>query len=124
LRKPGLALSDIDGFPTRAVKRLRTQLSVTTADEFLDLWKRFRSSLDSVLDVDATEAERLAGVVARAQAAFTASPDKRAAAEAEPAGGAGAYPYRTGLDAPPEGREVFDDVKWEKRGSDKEGTDA
>jgi hypothetical protein len=126
--KPGLALSDIDRFPRAAAKRLRSRLSVTTADEFLDLWSRFPSSIRSVLNVSDPEADRLARLVKTARDDVTEGargrPDDLGPAASSPERPGRAYPYRTGLDPPPEGQDVFTDTQWERRRGGKKGNDA
>jgi hypothetical protein len=84
VRKQGVALADVDGFPRAAVDRLRDEASITTAEEFVDLARRMGPSLQSLLEVDDASFARL-----------------RALAE----GAAGDVPeasgdFRTGMDPP------------------------
>jgi hypothetical protein len=100
--KPGIALDGIDAFSDDAVARLRDQLSVTTAEEFVDLAQRYPDSIARVLGVDRPAVDDLT----RAASAAAPMADEPAAGS-EPAP-ADDYPFATGLDAPPEGHETFE----------------
>jgi hypothetical protein len=99
--KVGQPLNEIAEFSDDDVARLRDQLSVTTADEFVDLARRFPDSIAEVLGV----ARRKVGHLRRAAAAVAPEADELAARGGAAADG---YPYLTGHDAPPEGHDTFE----------------
>jgi hypothetical protein len=88
-----MALADVEGFPASTVDRLRDELSVTTAEEFVDLAQRMAPALQALLEVDDAGFARLRDL---AEAAATAP-----ATVAEPGD------FRTGMDPPPGGRDTF-----------------
>lgn len=99
-QKPGHPLRSISGFPEPWLDPLRDELSVTTAEEFLDLATRLGPRVADLLKAspDAlSEAVRLVETAAPA-AAHTA---KAATPPAER--------FKTGHDRPPPGHETFQD---------------
>jgi len=89
-----VALTEVDGFPVDAVVALRDRLSVTTAEEFVDLADRLGSSLAALLEVDKPTLEQWRALAAaRVESA-------QPTADGEPA-------FPTGMDPPPEGRDTF-----------------
>jgi hypothetical protein len=95
VQKQGVALTDIEGFPASCVDRLRDEMSVTTAEEFVDLAQRMAPALQALLEVDDASFGWLRGL---AQSAATAT---------EPAEPAEPREFRTGMDPPPEGRDTY-----------------
>jgi hypothetical protein len=99
--KPGHSLREIDRFPVEVTDRLRDELSVTTAEEFVDLGNRMRGRLRSVLQLD----DRLLRELLEA-ATDTLSPQQRREV-LEPR--RGHYPFATGHDAPVDGETFYDE---------------
>lgn len=100
--KSGHRLEDVQGFDPEALETLRRELSVTTAEEFLDLSNRYKEEMARLLGVESRAVDRYAGAAASAVGADTA------AAILEPP--ADPYPYRTGHDAPTSpGRTFWED---------------
>lgn len=99
MQKTGHPLRDIDGFPADVVDKLRDQLSVTTAEEFVDLARRFPDSVRGVLG---TDEKQLADLRERA---VSAAPLAETLSEEAPPDD---YPFATGHDAPPEGHDTFE----------------
>jgi hypothetical protein len=93
VQKQGVALADVEGFPGSAADLLRDELSVTTAEEFVDLSQRMGPALQALLEMDDAGFARLRGL---AEAAATATE-----APAQPG------EFRTGMDPPPEGRDTY-----------------
>jgi hypothetical protein len=97
--KLGHPLRDVEGFPPDMVDRLRDQLSVTTAEEFVDLARRFPAAVQGVLGADEKQLADLR------KCAVGAAPDSEALSEAPAPDD---YPFATGHDAPPEGHDTFE----------------
>jgi hypothetical protein len=91
--KQGVALADVENFPASAAELLRDELSVTTAEEFVDLSQRMAPALQALLEVDDAGFARLRDL------AEAAAPATAIAAEAGD--------FRTGMDPPPEGRDTY-----------------
>jgi hypothetical protein len=89
--KQGVALADVGGFPPAIVDRLRDEVSVTTAEEFVDLVRRMAGSLQSLLELDDAAFARLRARAEAAAAEVAAMPGD----------------FRTGMDSPPEGRDTY-----------------
>ena len=97
MQKTGHPLRDIEGFSADLVARLRDELSVTTAEEFVDLERRYPEAIQTVVDAGPRTVRRLR------HAASVAAPEaEQLSSEAAPD-----YPFATGQDAPPEGRQTF-----------------
>lgn len=94
--KPGRALSAIAGFPPAWVEILRSQLSVTTNAEFVDLASRFGLQLEKLLS---TDRDTLVGVV------YLLKPGAPKLTAAESA----KVDFKTGHDLPPKGHQNFQD---------------
>ena len=86
-----MTLADIEGFPPSTVDLLRDELSVTTAEEFVDLARRMAPQLRSLLAVDEAGLDHLR-VLAQAVA------DEVPATKGE---------FRTGMDPPTGGRDTY-----------------
>ena len=91
VRKTGATLADIEGFPPPAVELLRDELSVTTAEEFVDLARRMAPQLRSLLAVDEAGLDHLC---VHAQTVADAVPTTN-------------REFRTGVDPPPGGRDTY-----------------
>lgn len=100
MAKKPQSLADIPAFPADAAQRLRSELSVSTAEQFLDLSSRYGESVQKVLGVDES-------TLAELQRTVTAAVPKKVAREATKKPRASKYPFRTGQDAPPPGEETF-----------------
>ena len=100
--KSGHRLDDIQDFEPETLETLRRELSVTTAEEFLDLSSRYKDEMARLLGVEPRAVDRYASAAATAVGADTA------ATILEPP--ADPYPYRTGHDAPTSAGGTF----WEK----------
>ena len=97
--KSGHPLKDTGIASPAMLERLRDELSVTTAEEFLHFASHYREALAELLDTTPQAVDRLA-----ATAAASVGADEAAAIGAEPED---AYPYRTGHDAPAAGHDTF-----------------
>ena len=97
IQKAGHRLSDIGPFPQDGLARLRDELSVTTAEEFLDLAARFPAGICRTL---AIRDDALAGLV---RIVATAVPTAIPPATLTPV-----RPFATGHDRPPAGHETFE----------------
>jgi hypothetical protein len=84
VRKQGVALADVDGFPRAAVERLRDDASITTAEEFADLARRMAPSLQSLLEIDDASFARLRALAEHAAGSVAQTPGD----------------FRTGMDPP------------------------
>jgi len=89
--KQGVALGDVEGFPSSVVDRLRDEASVTTAEEFGDLARRMGPSLQALLQLDDASLERLRALAEAVAAAVDPQPPE----------------FRTGMDPPPGGRDTY-----------------
>jgi hypothetical protein len=91
----GHPLIAVDGFPSDLVSRLRDELSVSTAEEFVDVSTRQRPLIARLLNVSESRLDdlssRAASVVDAAELNEILHPAPRD------------YSYATGLDAPAEG---------------------
>lgn len=91
----GHPLIAVEGFPRDIVSRLRDELSVSTAEEFVDLSTRQRELIARLLEVSGSRLDELcsraASVVDAAELNEILHPRTRD------------YSYATGLDAPAEG---------------------
>ena len=96
--KTGHPLREVPGFDPALVLRLRDELSVTTAEEFVGLWRSAAGSLAHLFG-GSKEASRLA------EAATSAIGSERLEeiVQAE----SSRYPYFTGHDAPPAGKKTY-----------------
>lgn len=109
--KTGHSLREIDRFPRDLLDRLRDELSVTTAEEFVDLGHRLPEQLRSALQVGD---ELFRDLYAAAFGAL--SPQQRREIMAPKRE---SYPFATGHDAPVEG-ETFHDEERERDRSEAE----
>lgn len=95
----GHPLSAVDGFPVDLIAQLRDELSVSTAEEFVDLSTRQRELVARLLHVSGSRLDELcsraASVVDAAELQDILHPAPRD------------YSYATGLDAPAEGDTFF-----------------
>lgn len=91
----GHPLTAVEGFPRELVSRLREELSVSTAEEFVDLSTRQRELVARLLNVTAP---RLDDLCSRAASVVDA-----AALEGILHPAPSDYSYATGLDAPEDG---------------------
>src|SRR5215470_8463967 len=96
--KTGHPLRDIPDFDSAMVAQLRDELSITTAEELVGIWRSAPAALATVLGGQ-QNAYRLA------QAAQRVIPEEdmdalRKAEEVQ-------YPFRTGHEPPPTGNETF-----------------
>jgi hypothetical protein len=97
--KPGEPLAVVPGFPTKLAAQLRDQLSVTTAEEFVDLAHRHSELLASALSINPQELEELLS-----RAAQAIPPEVRdEIMHADPLD----HSFSTGHDPPPQGRDTF-----------------
>jgi len=96
--KSGHPLQEISGAPPDLLMKLRDQLSVTTAEELVALW---RSSRDDLLRAIGDHA----GLESLAYRALNVlSPEEvKTIVEAEQR----PYPYATGHEPPPKGRDTY-----------------
>ncbi len=94
--KLGHPLREIPEFDPPLVARLRDEYSVTTAEEFVGLWRSVQAQLRSLLG---SKAEELASAALRRLSPEQIA-DMHRAEQSE-------YPYRTGHDAPPAGKSTF-----------------
>jgi hypothetical protein len=99
MQKIGHPLRDIEGFPLDAADKLRDMLSVTTAEEFVDLARRYPAAVQSVLGADDKQLAELR------DRAGSAAPLAETLSEEPPPDD---YPFATGHDAPPEGHDTFE----------------
>jgi hypothetical protein len=99
MQKTGHQLRDVEGFPREALEKLRDELSVTTAEEFVDLSGRFPEEVRGLLGAD----EKQLAVLR--DCAIGAAPDAEELSQ-EPA--PDDYPFATGHDAPPKGHDTFE----------------
>jgi hypothetical protein len=99
MQKLGHPLREIDAFPKEHLEKLRDDLSVTTAEEFIDLARRYPDTLRTVLGTDDDQLASLR------ESAAAAAPEAEQLSQEPPPDG---YPFRTGHDAPPEGKETFE----------------
>jgi hypothetical protein len=110
--KPGHPLQQVPGFPAESAEKLRDELSVSTGEEFLDLAGRFGDGLGTLLDAGPGEVERLRelvrAVLPAEQVRSIENPQKLA------------YPFRTGHDAPPTGKQTFSDTSHGERSHESE----
>lgn len=91
----GHPLKAVEGFPRELVSRLRDELSVSTAEEFVDVSIRQRDLIARLLNVSTPQLDdlyaRAASVVDAGELAEILRPTQSD------------YAYATGLDAPEEG---------------------
>jgi hypothetical protein len=91
----GHPLAAIEGFPHEVAARLRDELSVATAEEFVDVATRQRDLIARMLDLSGPRLDELrsraAAVVDAGELAEILRPANRG------------YTYATGLDAPADG---------------------
>jgi hypothetical protein len=100
--KPGHPLQQVPGFPPASAQKLRDELSISTGEEFLDLAGRFTDGLRRLLGAGPDEIERLRDLVrAVLPAEQVHSIEKPQKLD---------YPFRTGHDAPPSGKQTFSDT--------------
>jgi hypothetical protein len=92
MRKPGVPLHVLPGFTDAIASRLRDHLSVSTADEFVDLATRFPEQVRQVADVSNDEWHRLVEV-----ATTHVSPETL---EEIVNPKTSDYPFKTGFDVP------------------------
>jgi hypothetical protein len=96
--KLGHPLEEISGAPPDLLMKLRNEVSVTTAEELVALWRSSKEDLlRAIGDRDALEslAQRALEVL---------SPEElKAIVEAEQR----PYPYATGYEPPPKGRDTY-----------------
>jgi len=96
--KLGHPLREISGAPPDLLMKLRDELSVTTAEELVALWRTSKDDLMRAIgDSDALKS--------LAQRALDVLPPEevKAIVEAEQR----SYPYATGLELPPKGRDTY-----------------
>jgi hypothetical protein len=96
--KVGHPLREISGAPPDLLLKLRDELSVTTAEELVALWRTSKDDLMRAI-ADRGELESLA------QRALDALPPEVVTSiiEAEQQ----SYPYATGCEPPPKGRDTY-----------------
>jgi hypothetical protein len=92
MRKAGVPLHVLPGFTEAIAARLRDQLSVSTADEFVDLATRFPDSVRNVAGVGEHDWEQL--VQTAATHVSTDLHEEILKREG------GTYPFKTGFDPP------------------------
>jgi hypothetical protein len=96
--KSGHSLCEIPGFDPNLLAQLRDQLSVTTAEEFVGLWRSVPSAL-----AGAVGGTQRAALLAKAAQEVLGSEEVAAIAEAERR----PYPFATGHEPPPAGKKTF-----------------
>jgi hypothetical protein len=96
--KLGHPLREISSFPGELVARLRDEFSVTTAEEFVGLWRAARKNLEEALG----DAEQTEVLVRKAMESLSPT-ELQAIVEAERR----SYPFATGHDPPPDGRKTY-----------------
>jgi len=99
--KPGHSLREIETFTPEVIERLRDELSVTTAEEFVDLGSRMEGRLRSLLGIEDGRFQQLY----QAAAASLSSRERREVTEPR----RGHYPFATGHDAPVDGDTFYDE---------------
>jgi hypothetical protein len=100
MQKNGVQIAEVRGFPPPLAERLRDELSVTTAEEFVDLAHRMATSMQSLLGLNESQFTKLRVLV-----------EEAAPEEADsPTSSTSEYRFRTGLEPPPPGQETFEDV--------------
>lgn len=91
----GHLLRNVEGFPGELASRLRDELSVSTAEEFVEMSTRQRELITRLLNVSGSHLDELcsraASVIDAAELKAILHPASRD------------YSYATGLDAPAEG---------------------
>lgn len=99
--KPGHSLREIDTFTPEVIERLRDELSVTTAEEFVDLGSRMEGRLRSLLGIGDGRFQELfeaaAASLSRRQLHEVVQPRR------------GHYPFATGHDAPVDGDTFYEE---------------
>jgi len=94
--KIGHPLRGIPEFDASLLARLRDELSVTTAEELVGLWRAVPQSVGSILG-------KRAGELADAAQRFLSPQDMEKLAQSEQS----EYPFQTGHEAPPFGKSTF-----------------
>jgi hypothetical protein len=98
LSKGGHPLKHITAIDSGLLTRLRDEFSVTTAEELIGLWKAAPEALTKALGGPA----KVEPLVKQA-AAVLSTEDVSQIEQAQQS----SYPYATGHDAPPKGRETY-----------------
>lgn len=94
--KPGHSLRDIAAFSPELLARLRDRLSVTTAEEFVGMWRVAREHLTHLIG-DSARANFLAGEAQKVIPASTMTGLREAESRT----------FATGLDLPPGGQKTY-----------------
>jgi hypothetical protein len=98
MMKCGHPLREIPGAPSGLLARLRDELSVTTAEELVALWRTSKDDLlRAIGDSDALEslAHRALDVLPPEEVKAIIETEQQS------------YPYATGHEAPPKGRDTY-----------------
>jgi hypothetical protein len=106
-------LASIEGFPNEFRYRLRDDLSVTSAEQFVDLASRFPDEVASLLEISLDDLEQWRLLVADSM-----TKHRRKLGQADDDQGdatASQYPYMTGHDPPEPGRDTFGPSESEGR---------
>jgi hypothetical protein len=107
MQKNGIPIGEVRGFPPPLAARLRDELSVTTAEEFVDLAHRTATAMQSLLGLDEDQLAKLRDL------AEEAAPKEAATLRSSTTN----RRFRTGLEPPPAGHETFEDVHPHRRRS-------
>jgi len=98
MQKAGHPLREIAGFDQNLVARLRDELSVTTAEEFVGLWHSSPVELSNMLGGE----QRTSGLALLAKSALSKE-EIESLTRSENSD----YPFKTGHEAPPSGKQTF-----------------